>query len=66
MDLNTSTIFTVTFCVLVYHGEAVVVSVFIFLSRSKDSTSPSESCVIIILRYFVLYQWISKFVSDSS
>lgn len=36
-------------------------SVFIFLSGSKDSTSPGESSVIIIPRYFVALSMDVKF-----
>lgn len=60
MDLKTSIMFTVTFCVPVYHGEAVVVSVLVFPSRHEDSSGPGETFIIMILEYFGSLAWMLK------
>lgn len=62
MDLKTSIIFTVTFCILIYHGEEIVVSVLIFPSRHEDSTSSGETFVIMIFQYFGSLPWMLKYI----
>lgn len=67
MDLKTSIIFTVTFCILVCHGEAAVVvsvliSVLIFPSGHEDSTDPDETFATMILDYFDSLAWMLKYM----
>lgn len=63
MDLKTSIIFTVTFCVLVYQGEAVVSVCFNFpLWTQGLSSCPGETFIIMIIEYFCFLPWMLKFV----
>lgn len=56
MDLKTSIIFTVTFCVLVYQGEAVVSVCFNFpLWTQGLSSCPGETFIIMIHWVFLFF-----------
>lgn len=66
MDLKISIIFTATFRILVYHGEAAVVSVLIsvliFLFRHEDSADPDETFTIMFLDYLSSLAWTLKYM----